>query len=170
VYHDQQLRCGSGLIGVASLLAGCQTVTFQDFNEDVLKYFTFPTMTLNFKQSTDLISIIKDRCRWLYGDWEDVAKLLETHAQQFDVIFTSETIYNEDNYQKLVNLFKKTLNPFGRAFVAGKTHYFGCGGGMRSFEDYLEDEGSLCSKVHTVINATVQREILELTFKPKSDN
>lgn len=126
-------------------------------------------MVLNLRQSNEMISIVKDKCRWLFGDWVDVTTLLESHGQKFDTIFTSETIYNEDNYPKLVNLFKKTLNPSGRVFVADKTHYFGVGGGMRSFEEYIEHDGILASKVHTVIDATVQREILELAFKADSD-
>lgn len=37
--------------------------------------------------------------------------------------------------------------------------------GMRDFEDTVTEEGTFVTKVHTVINASVQREVLELSFK-----
>jgi len=64
------------------------------------------------------------------GDWTDLAKndcLLPSNY--FDLILTSETIYNENNYRSLLNLFTKCLTrPYGLVLLSAKTCYFGCGG------------------------------------------
>jgi predicted nicotinamide N-methyase len=103
------------------------------------------------------------------GDWEEVASQLTSDStSKYTLILTSETIYNEKNYRKLVNLFKASLASEGEVYVAGKRVYFGVGGGMRSFEEYLESEGTFESTVVHVVDESVPREILRLRFKSKA--
>ena len=42
-----EIGCGQGLPGIMSLLCGAQTVTFQDFNFEVLNNATTKTVQLN---------------------------------------------------------------------------------------------------------------------------
>lgn len=55
----------------------------------------------------------------------------------FDIILTSETIYNPENNQKLIDLFMNKLRQGGKVLLAAKTYYFGVGGGLRQFEGLL---------------------------------
>ena len=83
----------------------------------------------------------------------------------YDVILTSETIYNEDNYDKLISLFVDRLSKNGAAYVAAKTYYFGVGGGIRQFEQNVQKHGKLTSKVCWKSTGGIQREILKITHK-----
>lgn len=54
-------------------------------------------------------------CKFYAGDWESFSDLWHDNDtfNKFDYIFTSETIYNTDNYQKICNIFKKVLKENG---------------------------------------------------------
>ena len=55
--------------------------------------------------------------RFFSGDWGSLEKLLlaeiVNEESKFDLILTSETIYNKDNQTKLVNMFKHFLKKKG---------------------------------------------------------
>ena len=54
----------------------------------------------------------------------------------FDIILTSETIYNKNNYNYLLNIFKGCLTQnksTSLVLLAAKTYYFGCGGNLLEF-------------------------------------
>jgi len=103
---------------------------------------TIPNVILNFDRT-----IVLTRCEFYAGDWASLAILLDKN-KKYDYIFTSETIYNPDNYKKLYEIFKTKLKTDGTVwvhslmphfiykswiskriisvrFVAGKTYYFG---------------------------------------------
>lgn len=109
------------------------------------------------------------RCRFVYGDWSDVAAVVA--PLKFDVLLTAETIYNTDYYPKLCGLILATLVPGGVCLLAAKRFYFGVGGGTRVFEqiaatygldvtvlEVLEDKVSnireLCAVRHAVKGGT----------------
>ncbi|XP_024872743.1 histidine protein methyltransferase 1 homolog [Temnothorax curvispinosus] len=154
------LGCGSGLIGLLSLRKN-SVVHFQDYNEEVLRSVTIPNVLLNFDDRT----IVLTKCEFYAGDWASLATLLDEN-KKYDYIFTSETIYNSDNHKKLYEIFKTKLKDDGAVFVAGKTYYFGVGGGMRQFENLILKDG--CFDVKSVWRSQdgVNREILKLTRKP----
>ena len=104
---------------------------------------------------------VEQKACFLSGDWKD----FPPPTRSFDVIVSSETIYNQDSYGSLIQVIDRHLTPTsGRAFIAAKTYYFGVGGGTRSFEDFVRSSGtSLTSSVVKIIPASVQREILQLT-------
>lgn len=56
------------------------------------------------------------------------------------------------------------LNSYDR-YLAAKTCYFGVGGGLRSFEEFVARKGVFDSTVCWTCKEGVQREILQLTFK-----
>ncbi|EFN78549.1 UPF0558 protein C1orf156-like protein [Harpegnathos saltator] len=131
------LGCGAGLIGIIALLQN-STVHFQDYNAEVLRSLTIPNVLSNFDNHMSILS----RCEFYAGDWKSFATLFDDdESKRYDYIFTSETIYNPDNYKKLYEIFKKRLKIDGVIFVAGKIYYFGVGGGMRQFESFVQNEG-----------------------------
>ena len=68
-----------------------------------------------------------DKVEYFSGDWGDLSRLLLTDdikedemeeaardtEKKFDMILSSETIYNADNHEKLLNVFSSCLKPTG---------------------------------------------------------
>ncbi|XP_012528157.1 histidine protein methyltransferase 1 homolog isoform X2 [Monomorium pharaonis] len=153
------LGCGAGLIGLLSLRKS-SIVHFQDYNAEVLKFVTIPNVILNFDDHMTTLT----KCEFYAGDWSSFATLLD-ESKKYDYIFTSETIYNPNNHKKLYEIFKSKLKPDGAVFVAGKTYYFGVGGGMRQFENLILKDGFFNSELVWRSQDGVNREILKLTRK-----
>lgn len=88
---------------------------------------------------------------------------------KYDIIITSETIYNSKYYEKLLNLFKSRLKSDGRIYLAAKSHYFGVGGNVLDFCKLLNDDGIFNSEVVWKSTTGLQREILLLTRKENKE-
>ncbi|KAK0175432.1 hypothetical protein PV327_009183 [Microctonus hyperodae] len=133
------LGCGAGILGIIALLRG-SVVHFQDYNQEVIEMFTIPNVLLN---SIDR-KLIKKKAEFYAGDWTEFTQLsankYPNEDEKYDIIFTCETIYNTDNQKKLYQVFKERLKHNGVGYVAGKTYYFGVGGGMRQFESLIKDD------------------------------
>ncbi len=84
---------------------------------------------------------------------------------KFDLILTSETIYNRDNYEKLVKVFKCGLSETGVVYIASKCHYFGLGGGTYDFIEFIQNDGQFECEVCHEIDAPLLRQILKLIWK-----
>ena len=91
--------------------------------------------------------------------------IFKNEKRTFDLIITSETIYNVSNQSKLISVFENCLKPGGKVFLAAKTHYFGVGGGLRQFEEVLLKTGHWVFETVQKVESTVKREILLLTRK-----
>ncbi|XP_061715685.1 histidine protein methyltransferase 1 homolog [Cydia pomonella] len=155
------LGCGAGILGIYALFQDA-FVTFQDYNKEILECVTIPNIILNIEENEKALDISK--CKFYSGDWASFnSKLADTEV--FDIILTSETIYNTNNYDKLIDLFVKRLSKDGEVYVAAKTCYFGVGGGTRQFEASVEKNGLLESKVCWKSSGGILREILKLTKK-----
>jgi len=50
---------------------------------------------------------------------------LDKEGQFYDLILTSETLYNVQSHLKLYQIIEKHLKPTGMALIASKTYYFG---------------------------------------------
>lgn len=123
-------------------------------------------MLLNFHETK---SETLQRCKFYAGDWSKFIAATKDDTK-YDVILTSETIYNTENYWKLLDVLKTKLKDDGVALVAAKTYYFGVGGGCRDFEALIKRDGHLQSKVVFVVSENVQREILEVKFVTNKSN
>ncbi|KAG0270629.1 Histidine protein methyltransferase 1 [Actinomortierella ambigua] len=116
-----------------------------------------------------LLQHARDQSRLIRGDWSGFVDLMgiQEHddSTKYDLILTSETIYAEENHQKLYQTIKRSLKKGGKAYVAAKSFYFGVGGDILSFQRLIEKDGAF--NVRSVFSAQtfVRREILELTFK-----
>ena len=140
-------------------------VWFNDYNEDVLNEITIPNTIVNCDshQESDESN---PETKFFSGDWESLeskylSKLIKDDGDKFDLILTSETIYNQENQSKLVSIFSNYLKSGGQVLVAGKTFYFGVGGGMRQFEKVVKDSGMKCDIVKSY-DTGVKREIMKI--------
>ena len=172
-----EIGCGAGLPGIYALLHGAE-VHFQDYNDDVIEYVTIPNVLANLAQqqkqsqsettSFDLLETARKCCRFFSGDWGSVVDFInpgQVSEMMYDVILTSETIYSVESHVKLYNVIKRNLKkPNGIAYVAAKTHYFGVGGGTRSFEQLVKMDGVFDVSVCKVYTDGVQREILCMKY------
>jgi len=146
-----EIGCGSGLPGLELNRHEHFHVDFQDFNREVLLE-TGEQVKKNRK-------IYKNRL--FFGDWADLTSIIP--AKHYDLLLTSETIYNTNNYDKLSHLFDHALKDDGVIFLAAKVYYFGVQGGTRQFENYLREKSQFQSRIVRVIDGNVQREILQIT-------
>lgn len=150
-----ELGCGHGLPGLVSLCRGAH-VDFLDYNAEVLQQLTIPnvaaaaadhcsvgnTTTTHSAPSSPAATgaspaspseDMMSRARFFSGDWCGlVGDDSPTHAK-YDLILTSDTLYNETCIRDLAWLIPELLTESGVAFIASKRHYFGVGGGTADF-------------------------------------
>jgi SAM-dependent methyltransferase len=143
------LGCGHGLVGIYCLKAydDC-TVVFQDYNLDVLKFATLPNIVKNgFEERIG-------NCRFISGDWENLAERINENCndivtplhvngitpKKYSAILMSEVLYNPDNYNKLARVIADLLEKDGICVISSKLYYFGAGGSVDEFKEFLEKE------------------------------
>lgn len=107
------------------------------------------------------------KCRFFSGDWSTFLDLLikEDKPPKFDIILTSETIYNTAYYPVLHEILKKLLAPDGLVYLATKSHYFGVGGGLHLFETFVEQKGIFSLDSVWDGEEGLQRHVVVLRFK-----
>ncbi|GAB1526847.1 Histidine protein methyltransferase 1 [Rhizoctonia solani] len=85
----------------------------------------------------DSLSAHHIELRFFSGPWDTF------HPETpYDLVLTSETIYQPTSLPSLVRLLRDATCPGGKCLVAAKMVYFGVGGGIREFEAALEKGGS----------------------------
>lgn len=131
----------------------------------MLQKFTIPNVALSCEEREKPDDISK--CTFYSGDWNSF-KDFTSKEEKYDTILTSETIYNPQNYSKLVNLFKTRLRKDGRVYLSAKSYYFGVSGNVLDFCKLLEADGSLTYENVWKSSDGVQREILLIKFKNES--
>ncbi|XP_005426747.1 histidine protein methyltransferase 1 homolog [Geospiza fortis] len=180
------LGCGAGLLGIVALQGEAARVHFQDYNSTVIDEITLPNVVANCisegrsgkdrkaskppskrprkaEGSPDVLS----RCRFFSGEWSQVSQLLSNSKPclKYDIILTSETIYNPDYYSALHDTLAQLLDGNGRVYLASKVHYFGVGGGVYLFEKFIEDKNVFKTSLVKTIDQGLQRCIMEIAFK-----
>ena len=104
------------------------------------------------------------KCAFYSGDWDNFRDMT-SDQEKYDIILTSETIYNPENYLKLINFFKMRLKSDGKVYLSAKSYYFGVSGNVLDFCKLLENDGNLAyENVWKSIDG-VKREILLIKFK-----
>nr|SVE73156.1 EOG090X0C09 [Ceriodaphnia reticulata] len=146
------LGCGAGLLGIYALSRGASSVHFQDYNAEVLDLVTIPNVILNGNPE------MTGKTRFFAGDWGSLAQMLKN----YDIVLTSETIYNPENYSKLLKVFQETTKKSGVIYVAAKHHYFGVGGSLFEFEKLLRQNERWETSICFCSNEGVKREILKV--------
>uniref|UniRef100_A0A3Q0T2Z4 protein-histidine N-methyltransferase n=1 Tax=Amphilophus citrinellus TaxID=61819 RepID=A0A3Q0T2Z4_AMPCI len=171
------LGCGAGLLGILALKRGARQVHFQDYNSTVIEQLTDDDeITENSpppkKQAIDLAQHpLLTRCRFFSGDWSTfLALVLKTEPPpKYDIIFTSETIYNTAYYPALHETLHKLLAPDGLVYLATKSHYFGVGGGLHLFEAFVEQRHVFSLDRLWDGEEGLQRHVVVLRFKKPKD-
>eukprot|EP00124_Ichthyophonus_hoferi_P005547 Ihof_evm2s833 gene=Ihof_evmTU2s833 len=100
-----ELGCGSALPGICLLRMGAH-VDFLDYNKEVVEHLTIPNVFLNLPESTNPTA---DRCRFFAGDWSNFNQSVNIDGSEegkYDLILTSETIYNLDTQPSLFATIK----------------------------------------------------------------
>ncbi|KAM3605681.1 uncharacterized protein V6R79_002876 [Siganus canaliculatus] len=111
------------------------------------------------------------KCRFFSGDWSTFLALVTKDEPQpkYDIIFTSETIYNTAYYPILHETLHKLLAPSGIVYLATKSHYFGVGGGLHLFETFVEQRGVFSMNHVWDGEEGLQRHVVVLRFKKTKD-
>lgn len=104
------------------------------------------------------------KCSFFSGDWNSF-KDITSNDDKYDVILTSETIYNPQNYNKLLGFFKSRLSSDGKVYLGAKSYYFGVFGNVLDFCKLLESDGTFTHEIVWKSTDGVQREILLIKFK-----
>ena len=141
-----------------------QTLNFfaKDYNSEVIDRLTIPNVLLNAPTEGEgsRVNGVRPECRFFSGDWRSLEEVLP--SSKYDLIITSETIYNLENQKTLLSLFQKCLKEGGSVLVAAKIHYFGVGGGLRQFEE-VAAKSSWTTENVAKIESEVKREVIRLT-------
>lgn len=146
-----ELGCGHGLPGLVSLCRGAQ-VDFLDYNAEVLEQLTIPNVAAaaadhgstgsaagagaavagNLGSPADAGEVMS-RARFFSGDWCGLLSDDSPAHGKYDLILTTDTLYNEACVRDLARLIPELLTETGVAYIASKRHYFGVGGGTADF-------------------------------------
>uniref|UniRef100_UPI0037E7DFA2 histidine protein methyltransferase 1 homolog n=1 Tax=Semicossyphus pulcher TaxID=241346 RepID=UPI0037E7DFA2 len=112
------------------------------------------------------------KCRFFSGDWSTFLALVQKEDPQpkYDIIFTSETIYNTAYYPALHETLHKLLAPDGLVYLATKSHYFGVGGGLHLFETFVEQRGVFSLEHLWDGEEGLQRHVVVLRLKKAKGN
>ncbi|KAK1791653.1 hypothetical protein P4O66_013648 [Electrophorus voltai] len=181
------LGCGAGLLGILALKRGASMVHFQDYNSTVIEQLTMLNVVLNYEEESDEDDneendsspppkrrtldasphLLKDHSRFFSGDWTSYLSLMQTRDPTFkyDIILTSETIYNTEYYPSLHNIFHKLLAEDGVVYLATKSHYFGVGGGLNLLKKFLEGKNVFQIKYLKEVDQGFKRHVVSLSFK-----
>ncbi|XP_072884429.1 histidine protein methyltransferase 1 homolog [Hemitrygon akajei] len=175
------LGCGAGLLGIAALSKGAACVHFQDYNSEVLEQFTIPNVAL-VGQSLPGLELRENveppgkrsrteghplsRCRFFSGPWSLFAHVHSDPGASFkyDVILSSETLYNPHSYPSLHHALSSLLSDQGTVYLATKAHYFGVGGGIHLFRNFVKEKNTFDFKTVKVIDDGLQRCIALMSF------
>lgn len=128
-----ELGAGHALPAIVAARLRAAAVDVQDYNEEVIRSVTMPNVAANVDDKS------VHNFRFFAGSWRGLPAVLK---RQYDVILSSDTVYATEQNAALAECILTSLAPDGVAFVAGKTYYFGVGGGMRSFESQLAQQAA----------------------------
>uniref|UniRef100_A0A4W3HVI0 protein-histidine N-methyltransferase n=1 Tax=Callorhinchus milii TaxID=7868 RepID=A0A4W3HVI0_CALMI len=175
------LGCGAGLLGLLALRAGAREVHFQDYNSGVIERVTLP----NARVPPEEEGVERphkrrkagergsepgtlSRCRFFSGEWRRFGREMLARlggALRYDLILTSETVYNPQYYGALHAVLSGLLADTGTVYLATKSHYFGVGGGARLYQSFVEERKVFHARTVQVIDEGLQRCIIEMTFR-----
>lgn len=155
------LGCGHGLLGIYLLEQGFSQVYFQDLNRAVLKNATVRNVSANAGQEA------LKYCKFVCGDWRNFDCAV-SKSVKFDVIVTSETVYDEEMYPAIHDILRKFLAPNGRVYLAAKKYYFGVGGGTYPFRQFIEESNYFQIEKHITLmdGCSNIRQVLEISAMP----
>ncbi|KAG8593627.1 hypothetical protein GDO81_000908 [Engystomops pustulosus] len=178
------LGCGAGLLGIFSLKHKAKVVHFQDYNSTVIEEITIPNTLVNCDfdnvtenmdseptgkrtKTLDAEQGMLSKCHFFSGEWSSFTQLMKNQVPpiKYDIILTSETIYNTSYYNALHEVLQNLLADDGIIYLASKSHYFGVGGGVHLFENFIKEKKLFNIHSLKMNNDGLQRILLRLDFK-----
>ena len=136
----------------------------QDYNSEVIESFTIPTVCATLQENQG-VNRNGRKIDFYSGDWNAVGRYLkDKNSNKFDLILSSETIYNVDYYPKIRDFLHEHLSRDGRALFAAKSHYFGVGGSTFDFIKYISGTGLFDINVVFKTEQGLSREILMVVW------
>ena len=170
-----ELGCGVGLPSLYLLLTyPAVHCTLQDLNREVLTHSTMPTFRLNLTPTPTPSSSspspshpLLTRCRFLSGDWSSPSLLPLLFPRCYQLILTSDTLYNPTSIPPLLHLIAHSLSPTGRVLVGSQRFYFGVGGGSGELMRQVHADGRFeCEVVSSVEDGrSTIRDVIEMRWK-----
>ncbi|KAJ2668281.1 hypothetical protein IWW42_005299 [Coemansia sp. RSA 1085] len=154
-------------------------VLFGEKTDSVLEERAIPELTGDEAKTADALimqnSDIQQRCELVSGDWAnfDQAICQQGRKHTFDIVLTSETIYDTSNYKRLHDLLasvlakpdsQSTRSRVPMVLIAAKSIYFGLSGSVLSFEEYVKSRGIFDIKSIWNSGGSMPREILQMTW------
>lgn len=118
-----ELGAGHALPSVVALKNGAKSVHVHDYNEEVIHDVSAVNMALN--------NATGDIC-YFCGAWDSLPEVL---GRRYDLVLSAETVYAREQSEALARCVLETMGENGEAYVAGKSYYFGVGGGMSLFKN-----------------------------------
>ncbi|KAH8865776.1 Histidine protein methyltransferase 1 isoform 1 [Schistosoma japonicum] len=159
-----ELGCGCGLPGILALKTGARLVRFQDYNSEVLKWWTIPNVIINLEPEDFVVSHKEHaHLEFFSGDWLRLSQIWQlTTNVKFDYIFTSETIYRPDLYERLHKILETSLCQTGVVLLACKASY-GPGGNMFDWVNYVQNLGMFQTTISKITTTGAIRYIIEMS-------
>lgn len=125
----------------------------------------------------DQQEIKKFNTKFIYGDWkqftlqESLKDCVPNSSHTYDIIVSTETLYNQEMIPYIINILKNVLNPkHGIALFFSKRQYFGVGGSTFEFQRMIKESNILesfilCSfnDISTIRDVIVVKYIQEIT-------
>ncbi|XP_036609361.1 histidine protein methyltransferase 1 homolog [Trichosurus vulpecula] len=178
------LGCGAGLLGIIALKGQAKEIHFQDYNSTVIDEVTIPNVIVNStfeceddevcepdlkrRRNSNPTQELLSKCRFFSGEWYEFSKLVLSSKKAFakyDIILTSETIYNPSYYSAFHQTLANLLDENGQVFLASKAHYFGVGGGVHLFQKFIEERNVFETRTLKIIDEGLNRILIKITFK-----
>ncbi|CAH6720336.1 histidine protein methyltransferase 1 [[Candida] jaroonii] len=154
-------------------------LVLSDFNYDVLRLVTVPNLIINWyttKYDEEIITLSDElvgeflsclqehniNLSFISGSWGK--EFLSLSSTDFNLILTSETIYSLDSMPILADmLITLSSNDQTKCIVAAKDYYFGVGGSVIEFINYLKNNSKLNIQSHPV-SSQLKRSIIEVSL------
>lgn len=124
-----ELGAGHAFPAIVAAKCGADPVHVQDYNAEVLDDVTAPNLRANVPRCEHVVKLFA-------GAWAGLPPVL---GRKYPVVLSSDTVYAKDQIEQLAECILAVLPVGGVAFVAGKTYYFGVGGGTREFAKRVKE-------------------------------
>jgi hypothetical protein len=155
-----ELGCGHALPGLyCKKVLGASALCLQDYNQAVIEQVCVPNLLLNGITTEDDVSLCS-------GDWSDPQLHSALGHQCFDLVLSSETLYDSASMRSLHDVLDRVLSAEGVALLSSKRYYYGVGGSVFEFIELCASVGVFRVDVVHSVEQGVCRDILSCRRVP----
>jgi hypothetical protein len=91
-----------------------------------------------------------------------ISEIEPNQETKFDIIISSETIYNEKYYEKLHFALKEAAKEKSIIYLAAKSHYFGCGGSVFGWIQFVKKINYFKFEIIWTSDTELKRNIIKM--------